>query len=147
MTKPCVTALAALFLVAGCSSSTSPSPATSDAGPADSGPSPGGAACQTLPAGFTATPAACTSKPGLWSALTVDKNKKSYSVVCDQAESAVYKDQAEFDANEGTSTAPGITIVSNKDYVRTTTCASGSIEYTTPTDPKTTVLFLWTKQP
>lgn len=139
MTKLFTMALVAL-LVAACSSSSSPSPAASDAGPADS-------SCQTLPAGFTANPAACTTKSGLWSALTVDKTKKSYSVVCDQQESSLYKDQADFDANEGTSTAPGITIVSNKDYVRTATCASGSIEYTTPTDPKTTVLFIWTKQP
>ena len=144
MIKLFTVALAALVL-ASCSSS--PSPAASDAGPADSGPSPVGAACQTLPTGFTAKPAACASKPGLWSALTVDKNKQSYSVVCDQPESTVYKDQAEFDANEGSSGVSGITIVSNKDYVRTTTCASGSIEYTTTTDPKTTVLFLWTKQP
>lgn len=135
--------LASLFVV-GCSSSTAtPSP---DAGAGDSGLPAAG--CEALPAGFVIAggATACTSKSGLWSALTADKNKKTYSVVCDQPETTLYKDQADFDANEGSSTATGVTIVSHKDYVRTSTCASGSIDYTTPTDPKTVVLFLWIKQ-
>lgn len=133
----------ALLLHTACSNPTT-NPAQ-DAGP-DSGST---TACATLPAGTTIVPGgtACTSKSGLWSALTIDTVKQTYSVVCDQPEATLYQDQSDFDANEGSSGAAGITIVSHEDFVRTATCSSGSIDYTTPTDPKTTVLFLWTKQP
>ena len=140
--------LSCALLACGGSSAT-----PSDAGTsADAAKAPGDAAvsgCAMIPSTFTleAGASACTSTPGLWSALTADTTKKTYQGVCNQDESTLYKSQADFDANEGTSGAAGVTIVSHEDYVRSATCASGSIDYTASPDPKTTILFVWTKAP
>ena len=106
-------------------------------------------ACATVPSTYTlmSGATACTSTTGLWSAFTADETQHTYQVVCNQAESTVYATQAEFDADEGTSGTSSVTIVSHEDYVRASTCASGSIDYTASPDPKTTILFVWTKTP
>lgn len=100
------------------------------------------ASTYTFPAG---TP--CASASGSWSAYTADETKMTYTLDCNQPASVVYNTQAEFDANEGTSGATGVTIVSHEDFVRTATCASGSIDYTASPSPKTTILFVWVKTP
>ncbi len=80
----------------------------------------------------------------MFSEVTVDTAANTYSQECG---ATPYKDQAEFDANEGTSTAAGLTITSHEDYVVTATCASGSIDYEASGSAKTKIVFIWTKVP
>lgn len=105
-------------------------------------------ACQSLPAGATIEPGStpCTTTAGLYTAYTVNATRNTYFMTCDVPEADLYKDQADFDKNEGTSTVAGITVKSNADYVRATDCASGSIQYTAPPESEVKLLFLWTKQ-
>lgn len=141
-------------LLAGCSSSsgTAGSP-TADAAATDGGneagvdAGPDGAtssACAKLPAGATKRGTGCTGVSGTFTEVTFDSVAGMYNESCS---ATPYKDQADFDANEGTAGAAGTTIKSHEDYVLTATCASGSIDYETTGSPKTTILFLWTKQP
>ena len=124
-----------------------------DAGAVDAAHAAGDAAvgggCAMIPSTFTlmAGASACTSTTGLWSAFTADETKKTYQGVCNQAESTLYVSQTDFDANEGTSGSSSVTITSHEDFVRSATCSSASIDYTSSPDPKTTILFVWTKAP
>jgi hypothetical protein len=147
-------ALPALILGA-CSSSSSGNPVgatdggtdASTAAPtdaaADSAPATGG--CFTLPAGARKQGAGCTGVSGTFTEITLDTAANTYDEACSAP--APYKDQATFDANEGTSAAAGVTITSNEDYVVTATCASGSVEYTPSGGTKAKIVFLWTKVP
>lgn len=147
------------------SSSTTP---TNDAGSAsdasvstlDGSSTPGDAAvtpdatvpaakCRTLPAGaqLDTGSTACTSKSGLFTTYTVNVTKNTYFVGCDVPEADLYADQADFDKNEGTSTTPDVKVKSKGDYVRTSTCASGSTLYTAPGEAEVELLYLWEKQP
>lgn len=124
---------------------TPPDASTPDSAIADAAKPP---VCQTLPAGATlaagSTP--CTTKAGLFTTYTVNVTKNDYIASCDVPETDLYKDQADFDKNEGTSTVPDVTVKTNSDYVRTAECASGSIQYTASPEPEVKFLFLWTKQ-
>ena len=131
------------------SSSTSPSPdaASSDAASSDAAPSDAASSdaspCATLPATAKKQGAGCAGVPGTFTEVTYDTVAGTYGETCSAP--APYKDQAEFDQNEGTSGAAGTTITSHEDYVVTPTCASGSIDYQTSGSPKTTVTFIWKK--
>jgi len=146
--------LLSLVAVSACSSSTSPSGGATDGGAdaspvvttdagADSAPAVG--ACVTLPATATKQGSGCTGVSGTFTEVTLDSAANTYDEACGAP--APYKDQATFDANEGTSTAPGVTITSNEDYVVTATCASGSVEYTPSGGTKSKTVFIWTKVP
>jgi hypothetical protein len=103
--------------------------------------------CETLASDVTVDPAsdACTTTSGKWTQWTVDVEAKTAFKQCNIEEADLYADQEAFDAAEGTSILEGITVTSNDDYVLTSECASGSIEYQNPpTD--TTFLFIWEKQ-
>ena len=145
MTKILVFLSLALLACGG--SSATPSDAGTNTDAAHAGDAAVAGNCAMIASSYTlmAGASTCTSTSGLWSAFTADTTKKTYQGVCNQAESTLYKSQADFDANEGTSGAAGVTVVSHEDYVRTATCASGSIDYTASPDPKTTILFVWTK--
>jgi hypothetical protein len=101
-------------------------------------------ACAALPTGAKLQGTGCTAASGTFSVVTIDTVANTYSQECG---ATPYKDQAEFDANEGTSTAAGVTITSHEDYVVMATCASGSIDYATSASSKTTIVFIWTKAP
>lgn len=107
------------------------------------------AKCRTLPAGaqLDTGSTACTSKSGLFTTYTVNVTKNTYFVGCDVPEADLYADQADFDKNEGTSTTPDVKVKSKGDYVRTSTCASGSTLYTAPGEAEVELLYLWEKQP
>ncbi|MEO6574524.1 MAG: hypothetical protein ABIP89_11845 [Polyangiaceae bacterium] len=144
--------LVALSILTGGCSSTSPGGAVgasdasnmSDAqGPTPDGGAPG-SACATLPASAQKSGTGCTGQPGTFTEDTYDTVAGTYDETCG---ATPYKDQAAFDANEGTSGAAGTTIMSNEDYVVTTTCASGSIAYQASGSAKTKIVFIWTKVP
>ena len=155
----------AAFALVHCSSSSSTSAdggTTSDAGTTqDAASTPGDAAvtpdanvpptakCRTLPAGaqLDTGSTACTSKPGLFTTYTVNVTKNTYFQGCDVPETDLYADQADFDKNEGTSTTPDVKVKSKGDYVRTSTCASGSTLYTAPGEAEVELLYVWEKQP
>lgn len=142
--------LVLLALVACSSSSTGGSVVGSDAGSAgdaqaavpDAGPTV--SACATLPASAKKTGPGCTGQSGTFTEDTYDTVAGTYDESCD---ATTYKDQADFDANEGSSSAAGTTITSNEDYVLTATCASGSIAYQPSGGAKTKIIFIWTKVP
>lgn len=110
---------------------------------ADGAPAAGG--CFTVPASATKQGAGCAGVSGTFTEITFDTAANTYNEACSAP--APYKDQAEFDANEGTSTVAGIVIKSNEDYVVSATCASGSIEYTPSGGTKSKIVFVWTKVP
>jgi len=154
-----------LLIAAGCGSSKSSTGSSAGSGSsagtgssAGSGSSSGGtgATCASVPGNTvfagsnydvgTATCATHTS--GKWTALTIQEPTGSApqgDAQCDA--DAPYADQATFDANEATSGASGTTITSNHDYVVKTTCASGSVQYTTSGSTEQKILFIWTKNP
>ena len=103
--------------------------------------------CATLPQAATLDPlgTACTSQSGKWTMLTLTKETNTYFIQCDLGDVGLYADQADFDANEATSRAPGVTTTSNGDFVRTATCSSGSIQYTNA-GTTTTIIFIWEKK-
>lgn len=104
-------------------------------------------ACQALPAGATLETGstACTTLTGLFTAYTVNVTKNTYFTTCNVPATDLYKDQADFDQNEGTSSVAGVTVTSNADYVRNADCASGSIQYTAPPEAEVRLLYLWTR--
>lgn len=110
---------------------------------------PPAAKCRSLPAGaqLDSGSMACTTKPGLFTTYTVNVTKNTYFQGCDVPEADLYADQADFDKNEGTSTAPDVKVKSKGDYVRTNTCASGSTLYTAPGEAEVELLYLWEKTP
>ncbi len=146
-----------LLTLSGCSSSSSGgSSGATDSGadsstavPPDAGTVADGApavgACSSLPAGATKQGAGCTGVPGTFTEVTFDTAANTYDEACSAP--APYADQATFDANESTSTVAGITITSNKDYVVTASCASGSVEYTPSGGTTSKIVFIWTKVP
>ena len=107
----------------------------------DAGPRGG---CAVLPTSAKNRGTGCTSPSGTFTEFTFDTVAGAYNQSCG---ASPYKDQADFDANEGASGAAGTVIKSNEDYVLTATCASGSISYEMTGTPKTTIVFLWTKAP
>ncbi len=88
--------------------------------------------------------AGCTGMPGTFTEDTFDTVAGTYDETCG---ATPYKNQADFDTNEGTSGAAGTMITSNEDYVVTASCASGSIAYQTTGSAKTKIVFIWTKVP
>lgn len=107
------------------------------------------AKCRALPAGaqLDSGSTACTTKPGLFTTYTVNVTKNTYFQGCDVPETDLYADQADFDKNEGTSTTPDVKVKSKGDYVRTSSCASGSTLYTAPGEAEVELLYLWEKTP
>lgn len=129
-----------LVLAAACFSSCS----SSSGGGSGSG---GSGSCASLPTGLTIDPAsACTSTSGTWSMYTINRDTSTAYQSCNHTTSSLYANQAAFDANEGTSVTPGVTITSNHDYVITSTCASGSTVYTNGSTT-TRYLYIWKIQP
>ncbi len=103
-----------------------------------------GARCAALPSTAQKQGAGCTGQPGTFKELTFDSTAGTYSESCGIAP---YKNQTDFDANEGTSTQAGTTIKSHEDYVLTPSCASGSIDYQPAGSPMSTIVYIWTKVP
>lgn len=100
--------------------------------------------CASIPASATRSGPGCTGVSGTFTEVTYDTNAGTYDETCS---ATPYPNQADFDANEATSTVTGVTIVSHEDYVITSGCASGSIDYTAQGSAKTTIVFVWTKVP
>ena len=142
--------LTVAFLNACSSSSTGGTTSTSDGGAqaasdaAVAGDAGASGSCASLPASAKLAGSGCTGVAGTFTEVTFDTVAGTYNQTCS---APVYKDQADFDANEGTSGAGGTTIKSHEDYVLTATCASGSIDYQPTGSPKTTIVFIWTKVP
>ena len=107
----------------------------------------GGLACVTLASDVTVEPMSdmCTTAVGKWTQYTVDTVVKTAIKACDIEEASIYADQAAFNATEGTSTVEGVTVSSREDYIKTATCASGSIHYVT-IGSDTDFLFIWEKK-
>ena len=154
--------LAVMFIVAACSSSSTGGSSGASGGPADAATeaapgipdataeggtdgAPPPSACFVLPTSAKKQGAGCTGTSGTFTQITYDSGAGTYDESCNGP--PPYKDQAEFDANEGTSSAAGVVITSHEDYVVTATCASGSIDYQASGSAKTTIVFLWTKVP
>ena len=139
----------------GSSGSGSSSGASAGTSSGSSAGAAGSATCASPPAGTTyysnydaATATCSTHITGKWTALTIQEPTGATAQGDAQCDAdAPYADQATFDANESGSTASGTTIVSNHDYVVTTSCASGSVQYTTSGSAEQKILFVWTKNP
>jgi hypothetical protein len=102
--------------------------------------------CAEMPATATVNGSSCVSASGEWTSYTYDSSTNQYNMFCGGGDTEHYSSQADFNSNEGTSGASGITIVSNQDYVNNPTCASGSILYDDGSGVKT-FLFVWKKSP
>jgi len=111
--------------------------------------------CAEIKAGVPLSGRGCVTDSGKWTAYDVIVSKsdtmattpsESYMMSCNVGENTHYSSQANFDANEGTSSSPSVKITSNEDYVNTPTCVSGSINYDDgSTNDKHT--FIWIKKP
>ena len=111
-------------------------------------PSGSNGACATIPAGAALSGPSCITTSGKWNSyyVTESSSSKSYMMYCNAEEYEHDPSQADFDANEGTSTSPSVKVKSNEDYVKTATCASGSV-YSDNGSSNDKLTFIWTKQP
>jgi len=86
--------------------------------------------CKQVPdlSTMTLTNAACTSLSGQWTVydFTSIGSSKSYEMFCGGTSDEHYTSQAGFDA--GTN-VDGTSIVSNTDFIREESCASGSVTF------------------
>lgn len=105
--------------------------------------------CSGLPVGATLEQgsSSCSSRSGTYTAFTINVTKNTYIQTSNVPEADLDKDQADFDLHEGTTTEPNVKVKSNADYVRTTTCATGSTMYTAPGEQEVRLRYLWQKTP